>query len=102
MKVTELQKPEASDAGYLTYNSGPHLCVDLGEGCQTISVKLRNGRRVVFGFVQGEEDFACVDIADDTLGNTDQQKVCVMGRGPTFYAAREDEVTVTSISLRKV
>ena len=101
MITQQISRADAEKKGYLGYNNGIHLCVDLqNESCETITVKLPNGRRVAFAFVQGENGYACCDISDDTLGDTDKQQVCVMGRGPTFYGSGKDAVTVTSVSLR--
>ena len=93
-----LDRDDAQNEEYLTFNNGPHLCIEIEES-STISCKLPNGRKVSFAFVIDETDFACVDIADDTLDDTDKQVVCCMGRGPTFYSSKDDGVTVTSVSL---
>ncbi len=94
-------KAEATEQGYLGYDDRRYLLVDLDDD-STISVKLPNGRRVAFGFIIDlETRYACVDIIDDTLGRTDELKVTVRGRGPTYYASKGDKVTVLSVNLAK-
>ena len=59
---------EAERLGFSTYNSGPHLCVDVPDGFSTITCRMSNGEKVVFAFIPYRDGAVpnCVDIAHTT------------------------------------
>lgn len=107
---------EAAEAGYLKYNNGPHLAVDLLPAkddnlrdSPTITVRTPAGKRITFAFAKevGGEDYQCIDIVVERPRHTTPsfnfiQQAAFLGEGPTnaVCSVSDDEpTTVISVSL---
>lgn len=55
---------DARAGGFETFNSGPHLCVDVPDGRCTVTCRTPSGQRVTFAFVPGTSasTHECVDV----------------------------------------
>jgi hypothetical protein len=86
---------EALESGFATFNGGKHICVDLQDADQTISVRTPDGNLITFAFVprpdKGFPGHQCVDIQHHTPstftrnGSRDVpvQTAALYGCGPT-------------------
>lgn len=107
---------DAEDAGYLKYNNGPHLAIDLlpaklndlGDS-PTITVRTPTGKRITFAFLKevGGEDYQCVDVVVERLDHqtphgSSIQQAAFLAEGPTNAVCKvsdDSPTTVISVSL---
>jgi hypothetical protein len=104
----------AAAAGYATWNPGPHLCVEVPDGCSTITCRTSQGRKVTFSFLPYEQGGPpqCVDIHEATapaIHFDDKpshiQRLIAFGKGPTIFRSkptateRKDAVTLTTLII---
>lgn len=106
-----LSKEEAKQQGYATFNRGPHICIDVPDGQQTISVRTSNGKLVTFDFIPYKEGGPanCIDIVQHDTGTVTSnggrndipvQRVLCLGAGPTWFRSEAGKpVTVVAILL---
>lgn len=104
----------AEKLGFATWNPGPHLCVEIPDGCSTITCRTSQGRKVTFSFVHYKEGGPpqCVDLHEATgpairFDDKDShiQRIVAFGKGPTIFRSnpaateRKDAVTLTTLII---
>ena len=112
MKTQIMKAEEAKEAGWLKYNDGPHLCVDVPDGRSTIVAKLSNGRQILFSFLPYEKNGIprCIDIEDhggeefpnfpnEGVTCYRQHLIAFSGAGPDAFRSDETDRPVTKVAL---
>lgn len=100
---------EAEKAGYASYSHCPHLCVDIPEGCATVSCKLPDGRRVTFTFIEATTDMKkagishhCCDFMSHDSGRVrDDLPVQEMHTG-NYPDAPEEVIQLSALTAGRV
>ena len=112
--------PELANQGFAKFNSGDHLCVEMPQGHNTISVKTADGKLLTFAFLPDEDGKThCVDIMHHTAKEVwyknsfgesvcaKKQDVVLFGNGSypdafnskAYYAATDKPIVLTTILL---
>jgi len=100
-KTEVMEAGKVEDAGFMRFNGGTHLAVDVPDGMSTISAKLSDGRKIVMSFVPYEAGGVpnCVDIADDR----EEMKIIAFSGGgekDPYSSARDGgEVKIVAVLL---
>jgi hypothetical protein len=104
----------AAEAGFATFNPGPHLAVEIPDGMSTITCRTSQGRKVTFCFTPYEDGGPpqCVDIMEHTGPTVELdgkahpiQRLVAFGKGPTLFRSnpkatgRNDACTLATLII---